>query len=403
VVAGGMNRPAHIPGSANRPGVRKHELDPEATYEFLEGLFGNDLHARRVLSLSNGVLGVQHAAAASIHAIGEGLAAARGLDAKHAIKQIDRLLSNAGIDLTELLPLWVPYVLAERREAVVSMDWTDFDDDDHTTLAINLITRHGRATPLLWRTVWKSELAGKRNGHEDDLVCLLSEILPEGMHVTVLADRGFGDQKLYAFLRDVHLHFIIRFRADVVVERTDGVSKPAREWMPASGRLLTFRNALVTKDRAPIERVVMVRASGMKEAWCLASDRDDLTGAQIKKLYGRRFTTEENFRDTKNLRFGLGLSATRIGNPDRRDRLLLVIAMAQALLTLLGAAAEKIGLDRTLKVNTVKKRTHSLFRQGLFWYSAIPNMREERFQNLMKAFGEIVASHAVFTEIFGAI
>ena len=39
-------------------------------------------------------------------------------------------------------------------------------------------------------------------------------------------------------------------------------------------------------------------------------------------------------------------------------------AMAQALLTLLGAAGERVGLKRMLKENTVKRRTMSLFRQG---------------------------------------
>ena len=86
------------------------------------------------------------------------------------------------------------------------------------------------------------------------------------------------------------------------------------------------------------------------------------------KLDGRRFTVEETFRDQKDLRFGLGLRATHIPDADRRDRLLLLAAVAQALLTLLGAASEQIGYDRMLRVNTAKKRTHSLFRQGLYWY-----------------------------------
>ena len=50
------------------------------------------------------------------------------------------------------------------------MDWTDFDADDQTTLALNLITNHGRATPLLWLTVLKDELKDKRNDYED--LCL---------------------------------------------------------------------------------------------------------------------------------------------------------------------------------------------------------------------------------------
>jgi hypothetical protein len=38
---------------------------------------------------------------------------------------------------------------------------------------------------------------------------------------------------------------------------------------------------------------------------------------------------EPAFRDTKDLRFGMGLSATRIGEPMRRDRLLLLTAKAE--------------------------------------------------------------------------
>jgi len=75
----------------------------------------------------------------------------------------------------------------------------------------------------------------------------------------------------------------------------------------------------------------------------------------------------------------------------------------QALLTLLGAAGEACGLDRTLKANTVTRRTMSLFNQGTYWYRAIPNMREERLVPLMRKFGEIIANHAAFRELFGLI
>ena len=85
---------------------------------------------------------------------------------------------------------------------------------------------------------------------------------------------------------------------------------------------------------------------------------------------------EETFRDHKDIRFGMGLSTTHIRSTSRRDRLLMLLAIAQALLTLLGAASERCGMDKYLKVNTVKRRTHSLFRQGSYWYSAIPNMRQ---------------------------
>jgi len=58
----------------------------------------------------------------------------------------------------------------------------------------------------------------------------------------------------------------------------------------------------------------------------------------------------------------------------RRDRLLLISAFATALLTLLGTVGESLGMDRLLKSNTSKTRTHSLFRQGCMLYDLTPNM-----------------------------
>lgn len=135
------------------------------------------------------------------------MAEARGIKPKHAIKQVDRLLSNRGIDVWALFAQWVPFVLGDRKQMVVAMDWTDHDHDDQTTIAINLITAHGRATPLIWKTVLKSKLADHRNTFEDEVIVRLRQVLPEDVLVTILADRGFGDQKLYAMLEEFGFKF----------------------------------------------------------------------------------------------------------------------------------------------------------------------------------------------------
>ena len=87
--------------------------------------------------------------------------------------------------------------MGPRPEIVVALDWTEFDADNQSTVALYLVTKHGRATPLLWKTVVKSEPKGWRNEHEDVLLERLRQVLPEGVKVTVLADRSFGDQALY--------------------------------------------------------------------------------------------------------------------------------------------------------------------------------------------------------------
>jgi hypothetical protein len=377
--------------------------NPLQVAETIEKIFEDDLHARRVLSLANSVVGVLDAAVLSIHAIGRGYAHAANKSEKHGVKQTDRMLGNKGIDVWLLFRPWAKFVVGERKEIVLALDWTEFDADDHATLAGYLITSHGRATPLIWMTVNKATLEGKRNEHEYRLIERLHECLAADVKITVLADRGFGDQKLYRFLQTLGWDFVIRFRGVIQVEDSEGTRKTANEWVPESGRATMIRGARVTRTKAEVPAVVVVHAKNMKEAWCLATTLSERKASEIVKLYGRRFSIEETFRDQKNLRFGLGLSATHIGSTDRRDRLLLLAAIAQALLTLLGAAGEACGLDRLMKTNTSKKRTMSLLNQGINLYAAIPNMGEDRLAPLMKAFDEAVRQHEIFRAVFGLI
>ena len=103
------------------------------------------------------------------------------------------------------------------------------------------------------------------------------------------------------------------------------------------------------------------------------------------------------------MRFGLGLGAVRIADPQRRDRLLLLNAFAVVLLTLLGAAGESLGLDRHLKSNTVKTRSHSLFRQGCMLCDLTPNMPEHRLRPLIERFAEMVQQSRVFNDTFAVV
>src|SRR5271154_6382387 len=118
---------------------------------FVGGGFGADLHAKRIDSLAGATLGVMQSASLAVAIIGQALALAKGLVTKHAIKQVDRMLSNNGIDVWDSFARWVPHQIGERRDVLVAMDWTDFDHDDQATLALNMVTGHGRAAPLLAR------------------------------------------------------------------------------------------------------------------------------------------------------------------------------------------------------------------------------------------------------------
>lgn len=359
--------PAYVRSLLPKAKSPRRTFDLEHTRALVDQAFGVDLHALRVVSLANGVAGVLNAAVLSIHAIGRAYAELAHTTPKSGVKQVDRLLGNDGIILEKVLRSWVRFVIGTHPSVLIAMDWTDFDADDHTTLCAYLVTKHGRAMPLAWKTVKKSKLKDRQTALECEMVERIGSWLPDNVRITLLADRGFGKQEFYRVLQVLGWDFVIRFRGDILVEH-GGEKRSAAEWVPPNGHAKALPGAHVTTDKAKVGAVVVVKAKRMQEPWCLATSLRELKAAEVVKLYAKRFTIEEAFRDTKDLHFGLGLSATHIRDADRRDRLLLLVAVAHTLLTLLGAASEASGLDRYLKANTVKTRTMSLFNQGAYWY-----------------------------------
>ena len=384
--------------------IETKRINSGGVFEFVNAIFGKTMHAKRVQSLANAALGLLHAEELILHKIGAGLAQAMGLNKKHTTKQVDRLLSNKKFDIWTESGVWVPYIIGIRTEIVVSMDWTDFDADGQSTIAVNMITDHGRATPILWKTVDKSSLKHNRARYEDQILSRLKEVIPLHVKVTVLADRGFADQRFFKFIsEELKFFYIIRTRGNIYVTDRNKVTQEGKSWLRADGRTKTLDHVGVTLDQYPVEKFVCTKQKGMKDAWYLVSNRTDLTGSSIVKFYGKRWTIEPYFRDIKNQRFGMGLSSTHISTPDRRDRLLFISAIAITLLTLLGAAGEGIGFDKKLKVNTVKTRTHSLLNQGIFYYKCFNNFKVDEQEKILTAFNVLLAGLPIWTDLFLSI
>ena len=301
-----------------------------------------------------------------IAAVGTAMArrAFGGRKPKHGIKQVDRCLSNGKLDLQTLYDGYVPIVVGRQLSIGVSLDWTEFDHDDRSTASLSLVTRSRRAIPLVWLTVKKSELKGRRGRYERQALRMLANALPLGVHVIILADRGFGDVKLYRYIhKTLGFDFVIRFKANIHVE-WEGWMHPAGDLVPKNGRVRVIRDTTVTlKELGPFT-IALTKAAGMKDSWCLATSLNKAEGKEIVRWYSRRFQCEEAFRDLKDRRYGYGLRFTKIRDCQRRDRFLLLFSLAYLIQTLMGASSEGLGLDKDLRANTVEDRTHSLFRQG---------------------------------------
>ena len=127
---------------------------------------------------------------------------------------MDRLLSNQGVNVWTFFAYWTPYIVGARTDRGRGAGLDELCGRRQETIVLSMLTGHGRATPLLWKTVASSTLKGNQRRYEYEVLCRLREVLPDGVKVTVVADRGFADCKLfYALKTELGFEYVIRLRS----------------------------------------------------------------------------------------------------------------------------------------------------------------------------------------------
>ena len=94
-----------------------------------------------------------------------------------------------------------------------------------------------------------------------------------------------------------------------------------------------------------------------REPWLLVSSLSGRNAAKkVMKIYKKRMTIEEAFRDLKSSRYGFGLTEGTTKRKQRRDILLLIAMLAGLIAWLTGKAAEEKNLQYQFQSNSIKKR-----------------------------------------------
>src|SRR3954463_13095750 len=223
-------------------GQKRSFLKFQDVRAFLDSVLDEDIHTKRVDSLANATLGVMTGASLGVALIGKSLAQARGLLPKHAIKQVDRLLSNRKLEAWDIFATWVPELVGSRPHCGDGLDRL------RRRRAPGAQAGHGRATPLVWLSVLKDELKDARNDYEDACLRRLAEVLPAGVRVTILA--GLADPKLFDFLGELGFDYVIRLKGNTRVGAVDGTTRPAADWIGQGGRARKLRDATETARSA---------------------------------------------------------------------------------------------------------------------------------------------------------
>lgn len=147
--------------------------------------------------------------------------------------------------------------------------------------------------------------------------------------VRLLADRGFCDTDLMAWLRVCGWHYRIRIKSSLILAAPDGqrVCKLG-EVRLAPRETRCFHNITLTGQHFGPVHVVLGRPTDGSERWQVVSD--ELTSLETFTEYGQRFQIEEGFLDDKSGLFELEHSKLR--DATSLERLVLVLSVATLLL-----------------------------------------------------------------------
>lgn len=279
---------------------------------------------------------------------------------KDRIKQVDRFLGNTGFDVRAVSEgLLACFDFAPRQRVGLALDWTKLGPFWMMTTSV---VTGSRALPFHWTIIHpkKLRMLVVQKWHIEELKAML----PPDVEFILLFDAGYDDVDFLRCLIDSNVKFIVRSSSTVCIR------EKGKKWVNLSktklerGRLYDWGTVDFTKDHELEIRVIGFHDHGMADPWLLVTNLQD-TGEWVVKLYGRRFETEETYKDFKDVRSGLQLKGTRVTDPHRLARLVAAQAVAYYLMVLCGLYGEELNLHRKMQANTIKhRRVVALWRVG---------------------------------------
>jgi hypothetical protein len=237
-------------------------------------------------------------------------------------RRFARWLDNKRIEVHTLYAPLIQRALAEwgNHTLYLALDTTMLWNR-YCVIRLSVVYR-GRAVPLVWEVLEHSSSSVAYETYAA-LLETVPPLLPLGVRVVFLADRGFADTELLGHLRRLGWHFRIRIKASFRVTRPGQRPCKVEDFKLALGRALFLHHVAITAEHFGPISLALARQTSNGEYWYVVSDEP--TSVQTFVEYGWRFDIEENFLDDKSNGFQLESSLLR--NAEAVTRLCLVLAV----------------------------------------------------------------------------
>jgi hypothetical protein len=273
-------------------------------------------------------------------------------------KRLHRFLSNCRISDELCSRSWVMWLASTFHSChwIILVDETKLGN--HLGVMMVSVAYRQCAIPLLWRCYHPHRYPTEgQTALILDLLARLRLTLPSTIRLTVEADRGIGTspdlvrgltQLGYDYLMRVQGQTRVRTRAGKVLPIAALVT-PGQLWY---GRVEVFKKAGWLRHY-----IAVLWRHGESSPWCLVTNNRWRRGDD----YALRAWQERSFRDLKS--FGWQWHQSHVWQPDRAQRLLLVLAIAYTWTLAQGATFLP---NPSLSPSRSAPR-ESLFRRSLRW------------------------------------
>jgi hypothetical protein len=290
----------------------------------------------------------------------------RAMFAQSHQRRFSRWLHNPRINVQKLYSPLIGRALALWGEPCITLiEDTSLLWDEYCLIRLSVQYR-GRAIPLVWR-VMRHGSSSVRFEVYQAMLKRATRVVPAGVSVYFLADRGFADVTLMRYLRDeLHWHFRIRVKSNSWIHRPGKGWIQLNQYRLALGEVVLLQGVGLTKTHLlnPLH-LALARDSLSAQVWMVVSDEP--TTVQTFREYGKRFQIEEELLDEKSN--GFQLERSEIRSAPALSRLCLVMAVATLLLTVQGQQVVAAGKRRWVDAHW--QRGNSYLRIGWNWCKGV--------------------------------
>jgi len=255
-------------------------------------------------------------------------------------RRFQRWIYNDRINVHELYDPLIQQSLSEwgNHTLYLALD-TSRLFEEYCLIRISVIFR-SRAVPVVWKVIEHKSSTVAYEVYKE-LLDAADRLLPKGVRIVFLADRGFADTGLMGYVKELGWHFRIRIKSNFLVYH-EGAFSSVDEFPLQPGEALFLNHVCLTWQKYGSVHLALGYSIDEKEKWYVASDEP----ASIETFheYGFRFDIEENFLDDKFN--GFQLESSKVRSAEGLERLCMVLAVATLYLVSQGVEVVNKGKRR---------------------------------------------------------